>query len=920
MLSPNKKEPRIAVKIAVRAGSNTDPKGHTGLAHYLEHLLFKGTDKYGSLDWKKEKPLLDKIEDLYEQYNTTKDEQKRKEIYKEIDKVSGEASKYAIANEYDKLMSAVGAQGTNAHTWVEETVYEEDIPSNVMDKFLKIQAERFRNPIFRIFHTELEAVYEEKNRSLDNDDNKMNEAMHYYLFPTHNYGQQTTLGTIDHLKNPSLKAIRKYYNQYYVPNNMAIILSGDFDPDELVKKIDEQFAYMQPKAIAEYKPNAEQPITKAIVKDIYGPSAESMRICFRTPAEGTRDALMFQLISSILSNGTAGLFDLNLNQQQKLQNAGVGTQQYKDYGMFILFGTPKEGQSLEEVRKLMIDQLDILKKGDFDEALIKAIVANAKLSEIQNLEQNGARANALMTAFIQNKGEGWKKHLATLDEQAKVTKQAVVDFANKYLAEGYVVLNKRKGEDKNILKVEKPAITPVETNAGKQSDFVSMINGMSEKPLKPQWLDFNKDVQKGKVGNADLFYAQNKENESFRLFYCFDMGSWNSKSLPLSAAYLSFLGTDKYTAETISREFYKIACSFSMNTSNEQTTISISGLHENFEKAVALFEHIIANCKADEEALIALKGRVMNDRANNKLSKEMIMYGLTSYATYGAKNPFNYILSNDEVSNLKAKDLVDVLHNLMTYKHYVIYYGPKSKTEITTALSELHKMPAKFKTYDAGLKFERMKQTENRVLFADYDMVQSEIKWERNASKYDPTIEPTVDLFNGYFGGGMGSIVFQTIRESKALAYSTYAAMATPNKKEDPFSITAYVGCQSDKMNEAVNSMNELLNVLPSSEKAFNVAKKSLLQDIETQRITQDGPISVYLAAQKKGFNYDIRKYKYETLQKLSFDDLKKLHQQELANKPYAYCVVASDKRIKAEDLDKIGKVSKLSLEDIFGY
>ncbi|SMD02871.1 M16 family metallopeptidase [Pedobacter nyackensis] len=920
MLSPNKKEPRIAVKIAVRAGSNTDPKDHTGLAHYLEHLLFKGTDKFGSLDWNKEKPLLDKIEGLYEQYNATKDEDKRKEIYKEIDNVSGEASKYAIANEYDKLMTSIGAQGTNAHTWVEETVYEEDIPSNSIDKFLKIQAERFRNPIFRIFHTELEAVYEEKNRSLDNDGNKMNEAMHYYLFPTHNYGQQTTLGTIDHLKNPSLKAIREYYNQYYVPNNMSIIMSGDFNPDELVKKIDAQFAYMQPKPVAEYKPAAEQPITEAIVKDIYGPSAENMRICFRTPAEGTRDALMLQLISSILSNGTAGVFDLNLNKQQKLQSAGAGMQQYKDYGIFILFGTPKEGQSLEEVKKILISQLDVLKKGDFDEALIKAIVANAKLSEIQNLEQNGARANALMSAFISNKGEGWKQNVSSLDEQAKITKQEIVNYANKFFGEGYVVLYKRKGEDKNILKVEKPAITPVETNAGKQSDFVRMINNMPESPIKPQWLDFKKDIQKGKVGNADLFYAQNKENESFRLFYSFDMGSWNSKSLPLSAAYLSFLGTDKYTAEAISKEFYNIACSFSMNTSNEQTTISISGLHENFEKAVALFEHIIANCKADEDALISLKGRVMNDRANNKLSKEMIMYGLTSYATYGAKNPFNYTLSNEEVSKLKAEDLVGVLHNLMNYKHYLIYFGPKSKTEITASLLELHKMPAEFRTYDAGLKFERMKQMENKVLFADYDMVQSEIKWERNASKYDPAIEPTVDLFNGYFGGGMGSVVFQTIRESKALAYSTFAAMATPNKKEDPFSITAYVGCQSDKMNEAVSSMNELLNVLPLSEKAFDAAKKSLLQDIETQRITQDGPIGVYLAAQKKGLNYDIRKYKYETLQKLTFDNLRKLHQQELANKPYAYCVVASDKRVKVEDLNKIGKVNKLSLEDIFGY
>jgi predicted Zn-dependent peptidase len=322
LLSANHKEPRVAVRIAVRAGSNTDPKDHTGLAHYLEHLLFKGTDQYGSLDWAKEKPYLDKIDALYEQYNSTKDPAQRKLIYHRIDSVSGVASHYAIANEYDKLMTNIGAQGSNAHTSVEETVYEEDVPANAMDKFLAVQAERFRDPIFRLFHTELEAVYEEKNRGLDNDGSKVNEAMNAALFPTHNYGQQTTIGTIEHLKNPSLRAIRAYYHEFYVPNNMAVIMAGDFDPDILIKKIDQSFAYMQPKPVQLYNPAPEQDLTAPVVKEIFGPSAENVRIAYRTPADNTRDAVVLDLISSIVSNGKAGLFDLNLNKAQKLQGTG----------------------------------------------------------------------------------------------------------------------------------------------------------------------------------------------------------------------------------------------------------------------------------------------------------------------------------------------------------------------------------------------------------------------------------------------------------------------------------------------------------------------------------------------------------------------------------------------------------------------
>src|SRR5699024_1124806 len=236
ILSPSHKKPRIQTYIAVKAGSKTDPADHTGLAHYLEHMLFKGTPKYGSLNFAKEKPLLDSIAALYEVYNSTTDEAKREKIYAKIDQVSGEAAHYAIANEYDKMMAAMGARGTNAFTSFEQTVYTEDMPNNVIDKYLGVQAERFRHPVFRLFHTELEAVYEEKNRSLDSDGSKVFKQIFALLFPHNNYGQLTTIGTIHDLKNPSLNAIRDYFNTYYVPNNMGIIMAGDFDPDKVIGK------------------------------------------------------------------------------------------------------------------------------------------------------------------------------------------------------------------------------------------------------------------------------------------------------------------------------------------------------------------------------------------------------------------------------------------------------------------------------------------------------------------------------------------------------------------------------------------------------------------------------------------------------------------------------------------------------------
>ena len=423
ILSPNKKEPRITSRIAVRTGSNNDPKDHTGLAHYLEHLLFKGTNKYGSLDWSKEKPLLDSIENLYEVYNHTTDSLQRKEIYKQIDRISGEASKYSIAREYDKMMSYMGAQRVNAHTFVEETIYEEDIPSNAVDKYLTIQAERFRNPVLRIFHTELEAVYEEKNRTLDQDGFKVQEAMLASVFPNHNYGQQTTIGTIEHLKNPSIKAISEYYNKYYVPNNMAFVMAGDLNPDELVKKIDTKFSYMKAKPVEEYRSPVEKPIEGPLVKEVFSPTSESLKILYRTGPSGTKDAAVIDLLSSILYNGKAGLFDLNLNKQQKTQGAFAGNLQFKDYGVFQLIASPKQGQTLEEVRDLLLAQINVLKKGDFDESLLKATIANYKLSMLQALENNTSRANNIADEFIKNRGTLWNKEVALLDEMSKITKK-----------------------------------------------------------------------------------------------------------------------------------------------------------------------------------------------------------------------------------------------------------------------------------------------------------------------------------------------------------------------------------------------------------------------------------------------------------------------------------------------------------------
>ena len=470
-LSKNTDEPKIQTLIGVRAGSVYDPTDNTGLAHYLEHMLFKGTDEIGTSDWEKEKGYLEQIEALYEKHKNTQDPKEKNKIYREIDRVSQEASTYSIANEYDKMVASLGAEGTNAWTWHEETVYTNKIPSNQFDKWLTLEKERFSQLVLRIFHTELEAVYEEFNRAQDSDSRKLNYTLMDALFPAHPYGQQTTIGTAEHLKNPSLTAIKNYYNTYYVPNNMAVILVGDLEFESTIQKVNAAFGEFERKELQHPELPKETPLKTAKTVEVSGPDSEVVNIAFRTAGVGSDEEKYLTLIDMILSNSTAGLIDLNLNQQQKILGGGSYNRFFKDYGMYTMYGRPKQGQSLEEVKDLLLGQIEEIKKGNFDEWLIEAVVNDLRVSQIREFEDASSLARTLINTFTTF--QDWEDRVRFLDEIQHITKKDLVAFANTFFGDNYVVAYKRQGEATSLVKVNNPEITPVQLNRDKQSPFVT---------------------------------------------------------------------------------------------------------------------------------------------------------------------------------------------------------------------------------------------------------------------------------------------------------------------------------------------------------------------------------------------------------------------------------------------------------------
>jgi predicted Zn-dependent peptidase len=917
-LSLNKDKPRIQTYIGVRVGGKNDPAETTGLAHYLEHLMFKGTKHFGTSDYEAEKTHLDRIESLYETYRQTKDSLRRKVIYAEIDSISQLAAKISIPNEYDKLMSAIGAQGTNAFTSYDVTAYTEDIPANEIESWAIIQSDRFNNPVIRGFHTELETVYEEYNRSLTSDGRKTFEAMLQGLFPHHPYGKQTVLGKQEHLKNPSITNIKKYYETYYVPNNMAICMAGDFDPDDVIALIDKYFGSMKSKLVPQLKTGPEQSITQPIVKEVTGIEAANVSISFRMPGANTKEAAIMEFAEFMLTNGKAGLIDLNLVQKQKVLRAGSSFQSMADYSILQLYGTPKEDQTLGEVKDLLLEQLEKLKKGEFEDWLLEATINNFRLNKYYEKQEYRYAARILLNSFIND--IAWKDQVNRIDFQAKLTKQDLVDFCNKYLNENYVIVYKRQGtpEDK---KIDKPTITPIPTNRDAESNFLTKIKTRSVKPIEPVFLDYSKDLTVGKIKkDIPLLYKQNVSDPLFGLYYVFEMGNDNDKELGTAFSYLNYLGTSTKTAEEIKSELYKMACSFGVQTNNDRVYVYISGLSDNFDKAMALLEERLADTKAVQDVYDSRVASILKQRADNKLNQSANYNALMNYATWGSKSSFTNIISEAELKALNPETLTNKIKNLKNLKHTVLYYGPLTEKQIVEKLNSSHAAGETLKDVPAPVKFVEQDTDKPKALLANYDSKQLLMSMIHKGGKFDKDLEAERNMYNSYFGGGMNSIVFQEIREARGLAYTASAGYQRPGKPDRSYTLVTYIGTQNDKMKDAIEAFSEILNKMPESEKAFAIAKESILTNVRTSRILREDILWNYLNNKEWGYTTDPRIELFKKIPTLTLENVKAFQAKYVKDKPLTYCVLGNLKDLDMSALEKLGPVTTLSQEEIFGY
>ena len=922
-MSVNKETPRIQTYIAVKVGSKNDPSETTGLAHYFEHLMLKGTEQFGTTDYAAEKPMLDQIEALFEQYRSTENEVQRQAIYHKIDSISYEASKIAIPNEYDKLMSLIGAKGTNAWTSNDETVYQEDIPSNQIDNWARIQADRFRNNVIRGFHTELETIYEEKNMSLTQDNRKMLETLLATLYPNPPYANRTTLGSQEHLKNPSITNVKKYHDEYYVPNNIAICVSGDFDPDEMVAAIEKYFGDWQPNpSVPKLEIVPEKPITSPIVKDIYGLESEYMYMAWRLPGSSDiKTSAVSNIAQSILYNGSCGLMDLDITQQQKAMMLGASSLGMADYGGFIVIGYPKEGQKLEDLRTLALEEIAKLKSGDFDESLIAATINNLKLDEMRSLESNSSRARRYVDAFIS--GIDWKDAAGELERLKAVTKEDIVKFANEYLGDdNYTVLYKRIGEDKTVKKISAPKITPIVSNRDAVSDFVKEIQNSEVKPIEPVFVDFSNDMAKFELKKgAEILYKKNTLNDIFTIEFNYNYGIADNPALYYADDYVDYLGTASMSKEEFASKMYELGCDYTFNVGMYSSLIRLSGLSENMEEAIKLYENMLLGAVGDDTILENLKKDIIKTRSDNKKNQSNCFSALQTYLIYGPECVKKRTLSDDTILSFRSDDILSAVKDVLDKGHEILYYGPMKTGDLETVLKGSHYVAEGAEILPE--RYEKVLQTpESKVFLAQYDAKQLYyLQYSNRGETFDPFEAAGINMYNEYFGGGMNAIVFQEMREARGLAYSASATLVTPYYNiDDSYKYLAVIATQNDKMRSAIEAFDSIINDMPESEAAFQIAKEAIIGRMRTSRTTGMSVLRLYQSCRRLGLGEPMNKQIFHDLQTLELKDVVKVQQKWVKDRTYQYAILGDIKDLDTKYLSTLGPVKVLTLEDIFGY
>ena len=919
-LNEDHSQPKVFGAVVVKAGAKDCP--NTGIAHYFEHIMFKGTDCIGTTDYAAEKPWLDSISAQYDLLSQTKDEAIRTRIQKHINELSIKAADYVIPNEYSRLISKYGGSSLNAGTGQDLTYYHNSFLPQFMEQWCWLNSERLMTPVFRGFQGELENVYEEKNRAAD-DMGDVQDKIFKAVFKTQPYAYPV-LGSTENLKNPRLSDMAAFFKKYYVASNMCLILCGDIRPDAaLVTLLEKTFGRVQTGPVPERRKSPMPAIEAGDRQQIKLPipliGAEAL--VFKAPTEYEADANALDLANMLLYNGKAGLLDSLTNEHKVLVSAAMTAGLDDAAGSAIivipnLFGKMKkaEGRVLEQVQQVM--------DGNFSEEQVEILKQQMLMDAQRELETISSRSQRMVMTF--SKGRSWQDVLDKIEGIRRLTKADVVAAARKYYGGNYITLSKKYGTPKKET-LKQPGYKPVSPkNLDAKSAFALQLEQIPVKDMAVRTVDFGQDIVIKPLNNhVTLYYKDNPVNDVFTFTLRYKDGELHTPALSVLGSCLSQLGTDSLNRQQLGQAWQRIGATMEVVPGDVAFSINLTGPDRQLVPALRLLAHFLRSAKGDQKALKDAKDEDRIDRKSFGKQKDDVLRPAIHRIAYGERSSYLKQLSRKEVKALKNEDLMALFRELQQYDCELFYCG-RQPIEYVAAQAQ-QALPLSQCTKPQADTFRPFLQYDEPVVYF-YHVPKSR---QNYIVSYDaigalPTQEERVKfkLWDEYFGGGMSSVLFQNVREFRSLAYATGGSAFTTSLAQHSDASQGYVtvtGTQADKTLEALSTVDSLLRQLPMKENNLEAARQSVLNDIQNNYPTFR-TLGKYVANQlRDGYVSDPNTGIARGIPSVTSQDIMQFHQKHVtSNKNRIWIVIGDRKLTDMKALARYGKVVELRKEDVY--
>lgn len=916
ILNPDPTQSKIAASVAVNTGSKNDPSDATGMAHYLEHLLFKGTTTLGTIDYEKEKVYLDSVYYYYDQLGLTSDEDKRAKIQGKINTHSLAASEYAMPNEFDKLLKSIGSTGINATTSNDLTIYFNTIPTHQINKWLDIYAHRFMDPVFRSFQSELEVVYEEKNRAMDNLQRRVLVAFDQAFYEGHPYGENLTLGTVEHLKNPSLTKMYKYFEDYYVANNMALIIAGDFDAEALRPMIEKTFGQLEAGKVPEKDIAPPRSFKgREVMKNRITPIKVGI-MGWHTVPSFHKDQTGMEVISYLLQNESrTGLLDELKRENKLMEIFSFGEIRDEAGNQQVIFLPKIIGQSLKKAESLVLEKINRLKTGDFSDDLLQSVKNEMYKDYQQQVEGLENRGYLLANAF--RKGKKWEDIASYPDEIKAISKEDVQRLANAYLGDDYFIMQSRTGFPKKK-KLDKPNFKPVKVDQSQESEYAKKFKEIPTDEIKNKFIDFDKDLDIIALGKqSNLFAVENPVNDIYSLRIQFHRGTALDPQLELLADLFDYAHPQGQTASAYRKELSLLGSLLNVQAGGSYFTLSLSGLEDNLEAVLGKLNLLIEAPIIEADKIKNLANTYKTDRKVEKEDGMMHGRAMVQSRLYKDRAPLLNRPSLSGIKNTTTAELIDGFNAVKKTAVSIHFTGKTNGEELAQLLKDQLKLdwdaPSQL---DQHLSMQAIEENEV-ILLNNKKMVQNSVFFIRTSSPFELDHYPRMQLFNTYYDGGFSGLLTQEIREYRSLAYASSGGYDYTGYPETINFFYTVLGCQADKTNEAVEVAYDLIQNMPDKRDRMEMVKNNLkLKQQSTYPDFRDLS-SVVEAYMIKGLKEDPNKFAQNQYDQLDFDDLLTFYQKEIQNRPTLLAIYGDLSKVDITALEKIGPVKELERKDV---